>query len=286
MLEPLTFKLRAFLAKRVSQDFMHSFLGLIVPRNHPFLHRPAPPSDIVSGLNQVEDLGNQEIRRIFRGRMRTQAMTKLRGEGPSLLFYSPLSPSLRTGPFVTVPVLGCSSIQESYSSLTIQPSSRGQAGWSKGGRGCASAERISFVSQWFMVPSSFYSALAMGVTASETRQGGSLWQHWGWQITANWTHDFFSDFTSFPLRKCLPWQTSPHKNHNDSDSLTTGKISDHSWSRAWLATENPSPLVLYYYSFLFWNVPKLFVCPLVANSNWQMYLKTSWKVSPFLKISL
>ena len=33
---PLSFKLRVFLEKQVSQDFMHSFLGLIAPRNPPF----------------------------------------------------------------------------------------------------------------------------------------------------------------------------------------------------------------------------------------------------------
>ena len=86
--------MRAFLAKQVSQEFMHSFLGLITPRYRLFMHRAAPPSGIVSGLNQVEDVGSQEIRRLFTDRMRTQAMTKLRGEGPSPLFYSPLSSSL------------------------------------------------------------------------------------------------------------------------------------------------------------------------------------------------
>ena len=94
MLGPLSFKLRAFLAKQVSQEFMHSFLGLITPRYRLFMHRAAPPSGIVSGLYQVGDVGSQEIRRPFTDRMRTQAMTKLRDESPSTLFYSPLSPSL------------------------------------------------------------------------------------------------------------------------------------------------------------------------------------------------
>ena len=43
-------KLRAFLAKQISQDFVHSFLGLIAPGNYLFLPRAAPPSVIVSGL--------------------------------------------------------------------------------------------------------------------------------------------------------------------------------------------------------------------------------------------
>ena len=72
-------------------------------------------------------------------------MIKLRGEGLLSLLHNTLSPSLMA-PFETVPALGCSSLEESYLSLTIQPSSRGQAGWSKGGRGCASTRRISFVS--------------------------------------------------------------------------------------------------------------------------------------------
>ena len=87
MLEPLLFKLRVFLAKQVSGDFMYSSSGLITLGNCPFQHRAAPASSIVSGLNQVGDAGSQEIRRLFTDRMRTQAMTKLRGEGP-------LSPSL------------------------------------------------------------------------------------------------------------------------------------------------------------------------------------------------
>ena len=94
MLGPLSFKLRAFLAKQVSQDFIHYFLGLIPPPDCWLWHRAAPSFGIVSGLNQVGDVGSQGIRRLFTDRMRTQAMTKLRGKGPSPLFYSPLSPSL------------------------------------------------------------------------------------------------------------------------------------------------------------------------------------------------
>ena len=104
MLGPLSFKLRAFLAKQVSQDFMHSFLGLITLGNCPFQRRDTPTFGIVSGLSQVEHAGHQEIRRLLVDRMRTQAMTKPKGEGPSPLFYSPLSPSLMDFPFVTVPV--------------------------------------------------------------------------------------------------------------------------------------------------------------------------------------
>ena len=99
MLGPLSFKLRAFLAKQVSQDFVHSFLGLMATPHtpagkRPFQHRAVPPSSIVSGLTQVGDAGSQEIRRLITDRMRTHAVTKPGGEGASPLFYSPLSPSL------------------------------------------------------------------------------------------------------------------------------------------------------------------------------------------------
>ena len=47
---------RVFLAKQVSQDFMHSFLNLITRGIRPFQHRTALPSVIVSGLNQAEEV--------------------------------------------------------------------------------------------------------------------------------------------------------------------------------------------------------------------------------------
>ena len=75
---------------------MHSFLGLVAQKTCPFQHRATPTSGIVLGLSQVGDAGSQEIRTLFTDRMRTQAMTKPRGEGPSPLFYTPLSPSLMT----------------------------------------------------------------------------------------------------------------------------------------------------------------------------------------------
>ena len=58
-------------------------------------------------------------------------MTKPRGEGFLSLLHKPLNPSLMA-PFTTVPVLGCFFLEESYPSLTIQPSSRGQGGEIKG----------------------------------------------------------------------------------------------------------------------------------------------------------
>ena len=71
MLGHLTFKLRVSLAKQVSQDFLYSFLGLISPL--PLLGTALSGT----GLNQVGDVGSQEIRRPFTDRMRTQAMTCL-----------------------------------------------------------------------------------------------------------------------------------------------------------------------------------------------------------------
>ena len=54
MLGPL-FKLRAFFAKQVSQDFMHSFLGLMALGNHPVQHRATPASSIGLGLSEAGD---------------------------------------------------------------------------------------------------------------------------------------------------------------------------------------------------------------------------------------
>ena len=76
---------------------MYSFLGLIAPENHPFQHRAAPTANIVLSLSQVGDVGSQEITRLLTDRMRTQAMSKLRGEGPSPPF-SIVSQVLPCGP--------------------------------------------------------------------------------------------------------------------------------------------------------------------------------------------
>ena len=65
---------------------MHFFLGLIPQGMRPSQHRTALPSVIVSGLSQAEEEGSQEIRRLLADRMRTQAMSKPWGKGPSPLF--------------------------------------------------------------------------------------------------------------------------------------------------------------------------------------------------------
>ena len=73
---------------------------------------------------------------------------------------------------MTMPVLGHPSLEESYLSSANRSSARGQAGESQGGRGGAPAREVSFVSLVAYGPKVSHSALAMGVTASETRQGG------------------------------------------------------------------------------------------------------------------
>ena len=83
MLGRLSFKLRVFLAKQVSQDFMHSFLGLIVLGNSPFQHRATLTSGIVSGLSQVGEVRKPREGRLLVDIMRTQATSKPRGEGTS-----------------------------------------------------------------------------------------------------------------------------------------------------------------------------------------------------------
>ena len=99
-------------------------------------------------------------------------MSKPRGEGPSPPF-SIAPKSFPEGLFVTMPVLGHPSLEESYPSLANRSCTGGQAGWSRVGRGGAPAREISFVSLVAYGPKVSHSALAMGVTASETRQGGS-----------------------------------------------------------------------------------------------------------------
>ena len=47
---------------------------------------------------------------------------------------------------MTMPVLGCLSLEESYLSLANWSCTGGQAGWSKVGRGSAPAREIRFVS--------------------------------------------------------------------------------------------------------------------------------------------
>ena len=59
------------------------FLGLIPQGIRPSQHRTALPSVIASGLSQAREVTSQEIRRLLADRMRTQAISKPRGEGPS-----------------------------------------------------------------------------------------------------------------------------------------------------------------------------------------------------------
>ena len=81
---------------------------------------------------------------------------------------------------MTVPVLGCPSLEESYLSLANQSSIRGQAGRYEGGRGCALARRIGSVSlvahgpKAFSLSSSRVTLLSINeATAPKPRQDGS-----------------------------------------------------------------------------------------------------------------
>ena len=57
------------------------FLGLIPQGIRPSQHRAALPSVIASGLSQAREV--RQPRRLLADRMRTQAISKPRGEGPS-----------------------------------------------------------------------------------------------------------------------------------------------------------------------------------------------------------
>ena len=156
MLGRLSFKLRVFLAKQVSKDFMHSFLKPDVPRKPSFQHRATPSSSTVLGLSQVVDGGSQHIRRLFTDRMSTHAMTKLRGEGPSSLFLQ--SPKyFPDDTFVTLPILGCPSLEESYPSLANQSSP-----WATEVEvGSVPAEKITLVSLVAYGPKVFLLSLSL-----------------------------------------------------------------------------------------------------------------------------
>ena len=92
--------------------------------------------------------------------MRTQATSELRGEGPSPPFsVAAPSPSLK-GLFMTMPVLGHLSLEESYLSLANW-SGLGPSKVNNRGRGGAPAREISFVSLVAYGPKVSHSALAM-----------------------------------------------------------------------------------------------------------------------------
>ena len=92
--------------------------------------------------------------------MRTQAMSKPRGEAPSPPF-SIVPQVVPWGPLCNCDYLR-SSFEESYLSLTNQSSTQGQVGWSKGGRGCAPAGRRSFLSLVAYGPKVFLLSLSHG----------------------------------------------------------------------------------------------------------------------------
>ena len=88
-------------------------------------------------------------------------MSKLGGEGTSPPF-SIAPKSFLESPIMTMPVLSCLSLEESYPSLANQSSTQGQAGWSNGDRGGAPGGRISFVSLGAYGPKIFLLSLSHG----------------------------------------------------------------------------------------------------------------------------
>ena len=100
MLGPLSFKSRAFLAKQVSQDFMHSFLGLI----HPLFEPPVPAQGYYTHLLHCfrlkSDGGSKSAKRLgdsYRWN-EDSGYNKAEGEGLLSLLHNPLSPSLMAPP--------------------------------------------------------------------------------------------------------------------------------------------------------------------------------------------
>ena len=109
-------KLRAFLAKQVSQDFIHSFLGLIASGNCLFLLRAVPPSGIVSGLSQAGEVRQSRDEETSCRQNEDSGYVKAEDKGPSPPF-SIAPKSFPVGLFMTMPVLGRPSLEESYPSL-------------------------------------------------------------------------------------------------------------------------------------------------------------------------
>ena len=170
-------KLRAFLEKQVSQNFMYSFLGLIALGNLPF---PAQGCTALCHCFRLKSgRGSKAAKRLgdfLQTEWGLSLCQSLRGEGPSPPF-SIAPKSFPEALFMTMPVLGHPSIEESYPSLTNQSYTGGQAGWSKVGRGGAPAREISFVSLVAYGPKVSDSALTTGVYSfwNQAGQFPTLW---------------------------------------------------------------------------------------------------------------
>ena len=96
---------------------MHSFLGLITLGTRPFQYRATPTSGIVSGLSQAGEVRQSRDEETSCRQNEDSGYVKAEGQGSlTPFFYSPPSPSLRAF-FVTMPVLGRTSLEESYLSL-------------------------------------------------------------------------------------------------------------------------------------------------------------------------
>ena len=101
--------------------------------------------------------GSPEIKRLFTDRMRTQAMTKPRGMGPSPLFYSPLSPSL-----MAPSRLCLSFVVPPLRNLTRHWLASHPPGARQSEVDCTPAEKINFVSLVAYGPKTFLLSLCHG----------------------------------------------------------------------------------------------------------------------------
>ena len=152
---------------------MYSFLGLITPGN------PSFPAQGCTTLHRCFRLKSgrksKATKRLETSCRQNEDSGYVKAEGQGSItpfFYSPPSPSLRA------PLKPClSQVIPPLRNLTCHwltshpPGDR--QGEVKGGRGGTPAREISFVSLVAYGSKFSHSALAMGVTASETRQGSS-----------------------------------------------------------------------------------------------------------------
>ena len=156
---------------------MHSFLGLIALGNFSFLPRAAPPSHIVSGLSQAGEVRQRRDQETFHRQNEGSGYVKAEGQGSiTPFFYSPPSPFLRS--LCDHACLSCLSqavppqrnITHHWLTSHLPGAKQGEV---KVDRAGAPGREIRFILLVVYGPKVSHSALAMGITASETRQGGS-----------------------------------------------------------------------------------------------------------------
>ena len=124
---------------------MHSFLSLVTRRNPPF---PAQGHTHFCHCFRLKSgRGSKAAKRLGEFLHTEWGLRLCQSRGVRVhhpLFLQPAK-SFPEGLFVTMPVLGHPSFEESYPSVANWSSTWGQAGWSKGGRGGAPARQINFV---------------------------------------------------------------------------------------------------------------------------------------------